>query len=528
MDWDSTTWEQFERALTEYRDKEFLGCSRISGENAYLDIVRELSGVPSTELVHHADSLVLFLNRWNCRLPTRTSETRLALQGWLGREQTALEALGTVTLFDSHLATRREEFDRLYASLIALRDSMDGARIPTMGDAAASKILHVIVTPLFVMWDKEIKRGGWGYGEFMLRMHEFAHHLRDRLAPAEARADIEGYLQNVLGYPVRKPLAKYIDEFNWWLAWGLGAQPALGRSSFTAAEIDELRRLVREKQTADSSRQKTLRARMRTIGFYVSDFTADPGGFVVSDLDALISRGTIAVSDDASPSPSPLAGGAPSAPRPEPDARAGPTASTDDRGSSDFDVSVRAALRALARAEARLFGEVAERVPRRPGLYAIHAPDEVWVELGLGEPPDERPLYVGKAERSLVSRDIDTHFGNGRTGSSTVRRSFAALLREPLELEGRPRNPARPERHANYGLSPEHDQKLTDWMRELALAVWPKPEEYEIALGVIETAVLRLLEPPLNLKDVVTPWTPQLKATRKAMTDQARQWSPDT
>ena len=223
MDWDSTTWEQFERALTEYRDKEFLGRSRISGENAYLDIVRELSGVRSGELGRHVDSLVLFLNRWNCRLPTKTSETRLALQGLLGREQAALEALSTVTLFDPDIPTRRDEFDRLYASLIALRDSMNGPRIPTMGDAAASKILHVIVPSLFVMWDKEIKRGGWGYGEFMLRMHEFAHDLRDRLAPAEARGDVEGYLQSVLGYPVRKSLAKYVDEYNWWLAWGLGA-----------------------------------------------------------------------------------------------------------------------------------------------------------------------------------------------------------------------------------------------------------------------------------------------------------------
>ena len=228
MDWNATTWERFERALTEYRDKEFRGRSGISGENAYLAIVRELSGVPPAELVHHVDSLVLFLNRWNCRLPTKTSETRLALQGWLGREQAALEALSTVTLFDPDLPTRRAEFDRLYASLIALRDSRSSARIPTMGDAAASKILHVIVTPLFVMWDKEIKRGGWGYGEFMVGMHAFAHHLRDRLAPAEARGDIEGYLQDALGYPVRKPLAKYIDEYNWWVAWGLGAQDARG------------------------------------------------------------------------------------------------------------------------------------------------------------------------------------------------------------------------------------------------------------------------------------------------------------
>jgi sensor histidine kinase regulating citrate/malate metabolism len=69
----------------------------------------------------------------------------------------------------------------------------------------------------------------------------------------------------------------------------------VGRRSFTREEVDELRRLIREKQTADSSRQKVLRARMRRMEFYISDFAADPGGFVVSDLDELISRGTIEV-----------------------------------------------------------------------------------------------------------------------------------------------------------------------------------------------------------------------------------------
>jgi 5,10-methylenetetrahydromethanopterin reductase len=223
MDWALASWEQFERAITEYRDKEYVGRSRTSGENAYLDLIRELADVPMAQRVSHVDSIVLFLNRWNCRLPTRTSETRLALQGWLGREQTALEALADATLFDSDLPTRRDEFDRLYASLVALRDSMNGPRIPTMGDAAASKILGVMVPPLFVMWDKEIKKGALGYGEFMVQMHEFAHHLRDHLAPADARDDIDGYLQHALGYKVRKPLAKYLDEYNWWVAWALGS-----------------------------------------------------------------------------------------------------------------------------------------------------------------------------------------------------------------------------------------------------------------------------------------------------------------
>jgi hypothetical protein len=223
VDWDSATWDQFERAVTEYRDQEYLARSPISGENAYLSIVGELTAVPIDEWTQHVDALVLFLNRWNCHLPTRTPDTRLALQGWLGRERPALEALARLTLFDPEVTERGEEFGRLYASLTALRDSMTGPRIPTMGDAAASKILGAMMPPLFVMWDKEIKKKvSLGYREFMVRMHDFALDLRDRLAPEEARGDIDDYLQHRLRYPVRKPLAKYIDEYNWWVAWGLG------------------------------------------------------------------------------------------------------------------------------------------------------------------------------------------------------------------------------------------------------------------------------------------------------------------
>ena len=49
---------------------------------------------------------------------------------------------------------------------------------------------------------------------------------------------------------------------------------------------------------------------MRAIGFYISDFAADPGGFVVSDLDGLIGRGAITVIEDAAPSASSLVRGA--------------------------------------------------------------------------------------------------------------------------------------------------------------------------------------------------------------------------
>jgi hypothetical protein len=181
------------------------------------------------------------------------------------------------------------------------------------------------------------------------------------------------------------------------------------------------------------------------------------------------------------------------------------------------------ALDALSAERAVRLARAAEHVPARPGLYAIHGGSAVWRELGLGAPPDARPLYLGKAEASLVSRDLDTHFGDGRTGSSTVRRSFAALLHDALKLRGMPRNPARPGYFANYGLSPEHDAALTAWMRKhLTLAIWAKPESCDAELASIERALLARLEPPLNLQHVTTPWTGQVKAARRVMAGEAR------
>jgi hypothetical protein len=68
-----------------------------------------------------------------------------------------------------------------------------------------------------------------------------------------------------------------------------------GKATFTQQEAAELRRLIAEKQIADRSRQKTIRAQMRAIGFYITDFTTYQRGFVVSDFDDLVTRGVIAV-----------------------------------------------------------------------------------------------------------------------------------------------------------------------------------------------------------------------------------------
>jgi hypothetical protein len=170
--------------------------------------------------------------------------------------------------------------------------------------------------------------------------------------------------------------------------------------------------------------------------------------------------------------------------------------------------------------------------PSQPGLYAIHAEPQAWLELQLGEPPDERPLYVGKSESSLAGRDIGTHFGytadtrtTSVTGGSTVRRSLAALMHDSRGFRGVARNMQKPGHFSNYGLTRGQDTLLSEWMREsLRLACWPLPGELGAPLEALERAIFRRLLPPLNLKGVATPWRSQIDTARRVMTAEARRW----
>ena len=71
----------------------------------------------------------------------------------------------------------------------------------------------------------------------------------------------------------------------------------MGRLRFTQSEIDQLRALLSELRRAEPTRQKTIRSKMRRIGFYITDVSHDGDGFTLSEFDALIRRGAITISD---------------------------------------------------------------------------------------------------------------------------------------------------------------------------------------------------------------------------------------
>jgi len=176
--------------------------------------------------------------------------------------------------------------------------------------------------------------------------------------------------------------------------------------------------------------------------------------------------------------------------------------------------------------------DATKHVPARPGLYAIYGDETAWRNLGL-EPRTEMPLYVGKAEDSLVSRELNEHFAADpsiapRTGSSTVRRSFAGLLRNVLDLRAVPRNLSRPAHFPNYALAEGGDARLNRWMHErLTLAVWPAPAARDWSLADVETTVIQRLMPPINISKNPRKLA-RLSHARAAMAAEASQWRAET
>lgn len=188
------------------------------------------------------------------------------------------------------------------------------------------------------------------------------------------------------------------------------------------------------------------------------------------------------------------------------------------------DHTITAALDSLAGVR-HSHADAVRLVPKEPGLYAFYGDEPAWDELGLSPGFDDQPLYVGKAERNLNGRDVGTHFAVGKTGSSTVRRSLAALLVDEMSLVAVPRNLAKPDGSANYALDVASEGSLSRWMEQrLSLATWSKPEG--VGLDEIETEVVRWLRPPLNLNKVGEPRT-RLRAARQRMASAARAWQPD-
>jgi serine/threonine-protein kinase len=68
-----------------------------------------------------------------------------------------------------------------------------------------------------------------------------------------------------------------------------------GRASFSEGEADKIRSILAEIRRAERTRQKELRDKLRSMGFFISDWSSNQSGFTASDFDDLIRNGWVLI-----------------------------------------------------------------------------------------------------------------------------------------------------------------------------------------------------------------------------------------
>jgi hypothetical protein len=153
-----------------------------------------------------------------------------------------------------------------------------------------------------------------------------------------------------------------------------------------------------------------------------------------------------------------------------------------------------------------------------PGIYAIYFSGDEFPDNNLNIGKDDL-IYIGKTESSQASRDRDTHFKSGKTGSSTLRRTIGSLLLERLSLHPIPRNEKdfKKGKTTFFKFDETSEGILSSWMKaNLSLSFYEYPKSPE-SIDFLETELIKIIKPIFNIsKNPDNTHNAYLTAQRKA------------
>lgn len=135
-----------------------------------------------------------------------------------------------------------------------------------------------------------------------------------------------------------------------------------------------------------------------------------------------------------------------------------------------------------------------------PGVYALFFMGKRFL-IEDYQLPEDGIIYIGKTLNSQKSRNANTHFKTGKTGSSTVRKSIGALLSQYEEMipEIRSQSDVEKNRKSHFKFDLASEEKITKWMKEnLAVSFFEYPKSRD-KIEQLERLLIETLQPVLNL-----------------------------
>jgi hypothetical protein len=141
---------------------------------------------------------------------------------------------------------------------------------------------------------------------------------------------------------------------------------------------------------------------------------------------------------------------------------------------------------------------------KKPGIYSIgFMGDKFPWEVTRNGVSSNSIIYIGKTQKSSISRDRDGHFSSGQSGNSTLRRSLGGILIDQLNLTPIPRSKTEIsiQKYRNYKFFAEGEDKLTTWMlNNLSLSFYDF-EGSKQELEELENKLIQVVIPILNIRN---------------------------
>jgi hypothetical protein len=261
-----------------------------------------------------------------------------------------------------------------------------------------------------------------------------------------------------------------------------------GKDTYTSAEINKLKELINLRIRTPSSGQKSIRDKMRAIGFYGKD---DWGitDLQIADLNSLITSNRIKVVDrNFNQPPLPLV----------------KVKVTSKPVETSFAIINSTDLESiLISFENNHFDpqvHIESRVNNEPGNYIVCLRKDSKLPKISATPVFTNfagldVIYTGIASISLRTRDYRQHFKGNNAGRSTLRKSLGSLF--GYKQIPRDKDP----NSGKTKFNDQDEQRLSEWMHSNLIMFTLHTTNFKD----IEIQLINHFNPPLNLKDNKNP-----------------------
>ncbi|WP_193510774.1 GIY-YIG nuclease family protein [Christiangramia fulva] len=241
------------------------------------------------------------------------------------------------------------------------------------------------------------------------------------------------------------------------------------RTKFTQQEIDILESLIKKRIKADRTEQKSIRNKMRKLGFYGSYFGISD--LQPSDLQNLIRSRRITIVDHNKEN------------NLNPEIKKTVVKEQGIKTSEEFEFLVFNPQKSSI-----------TDIPNEPGNYIVclnknSKLPEIGIEPELTKFKGLEVIYTGIAGTSLRKRDFKQHFTGNNAGTSTLRKSIGLLF--GFDKIPRDKDPNTGKTKFKY----DDELKLSEWMNSNLTLYFISNHKH----NELENELIKKLNPPLNL-----------------------------